>query len=120
MRRMLLACATVAALSLATAGVSLAQEAVTVKGEVVDLACYLAKGKRGAEHRSCAQMCAKGGVPMGLLTDSGDLYLLIDDHANKKPYEDALKLAGSNAEISGQKYVKNGMSSIVVGEAHSD
>jgi hypothetical protein len=91
-----------------------AQEDVTVKGEIVDLACYLAKGKKGADHKSCAQMCAKGGVPMGVLTESDELYLLIDDHANPKPYEAAKKLAGTNAEISGKKFIKNGMNSIVV------
>jgi len=94
-----------------------AQEDVTVKGEIVDLACYLAKGKKGPEHKSCAQMCAKGGVPMGLLTDNEELYLLIDDHANPKGYEAAKKLAGTNAEISGKKFVKNGMNSIVVNAA---
>ena len=94
-----------------------AQDDVTVKGEIVDLACYLSKGKKGADHKSCAQMCAKGGVPMGVLTESDELYLLIDDHANPKPYEAAKKLAGTNAEISGKKFVKNGMASIVVTSA---
>ena len=94
-----------------------AQEDITVKGEVVDLACYLAKGKKGPEHKACAQMCAKGGVPMGLLTESDELYLLIDDHADPKGYEAAKKLGGSNAEITGKKYIKNGMASIVVKSA---
>jgi hypothetical protein len=94
-----------------------AQDDITVKGEIVDLACYLAKGKKGPEHKSCAQMCAKGGVPIGVLTQSEELYLLIDDHANPKPYEAAKKLAGGNAEITGKKYVKNGMASIVVNGA---
>ena len=94
-----------------------AQDDITVKGEIVDLACYLAKGKKGPDHKSCAQMCAKGGVPMGVLTESNELYLLIDDHANPKGYEAAKKLAGTNAEISGKKYVKDGMASIVVNSA---
>ena len=95
-------------------GLVAAQEDITVKGEIVDLACYLAKGKKGAEHKSCAQMCAKGGVPLGVLTPADELYLLIDDHANPKPYEAAKKLAGVDAEITGKKFVKNGMASIVV------
>ncbi len=91
-----------------------AQEAVTVQGEVLDMACYLAKGKKGPEHKSCALLCAKGGVPMGVLTDSGDVYLLIDDHENNAPYEAVKKLAGGRAEISGQKFVKGGVASIMV------
>ena len=108
------------ALALGFASVAVAQEDITVKGEVVDLACYLAQGKRGPEHKSCAQMCAKGGVPIGLLTSSGELYLLIDDHADSSPYEAAKKLAGDNAQISGKKYVKNGMASIQVHAASAE
>ncbi len=96
---------------------SRAQEAVTVQGEVLDMACYMAKGKKGPEHRSCAVMCTKGGAPMGILTDSGDLYLLIDDHDNSEPYEAAKKLAGSRAEIAGKKFVKQGMASIMLSAA---
>lgn len=94
-----------------------AQDEITVQGEIVDLACYLAKGKKGKEHKACAQMCAKGGVPLGVLTESEELYLLIDDHANPKPYEAAKKLAGTNAEIRGKKWIRNGMASIVVDAA---
>jgi len=114
MRNWLIAATTALALS---SGPVWAQEDITVKGEIVDLACYLAKGKKGPDHKSCAQMCAKGGVPMGVLTASDELYLLIDDHANPKPYEAAKKLAGTEAEISGKKFVKNGMASIVVNSA---
>jgi hypothetical protein len=115
MHNWLLAIVTV--LIVAASAPASAQDDVTVKGEIVDLACYLAKGKKGPDHKSCAQMCAKGGVPMGVLTAADELYLLIDDHANPKPYEAAKKLAGTEAEITGKKYVKNGMASIVVTNA---
>lgn len=113
--RLLLAALTLGLLLVS--GRAQAQDDITVKGEIVDLACYLSQGKKGASHKSCAQMCAKGGVPMGLLTASDELYLLIDDHANPKPYEAAKKLAGTDAEITGKKFVKNGMASIVVNGA---
>jgi len=92
-----------------------AQEDLTVQGEIVDMACYLSKGSRGASHKSCAQLCAKRGVPIGVLTDGGELYLLLDDHNNPDPYDDAKKLAGERAEISGKKFNKQGVASIVVG-----
>lgn len=98
--------------------VGYAQDAdVTVQGEIVDLACYMAKGSRGSAHKSCAQMCAKKGVPIGVLTDGGELYLLLDDHNNPEPYETAKKLAGEHAEVSGKKFSKQGIASIVVGSA---
>jgi hypothetical protein len=91
-----------------------AQEDMTVQGEIVDMACYLPKGSRGAAHKSCAQMCAKGGQPIGVVTDAGDLYLLLNDHNNPDPYEAAKKLAGDRAEIKGNKFSRQGLAGIVV------
>lgn len=96
-----------------------AQEDITVQGEIVDLACYMAKGSHGAAHKSCAQMCAKRGAPIGVLTDSGDVYLLVDDHNNPDPYETAKKLAGDRVELNGKKFSKQGIASIVVGSVKS-
>jgi hypothetical protein len=103
------------AVLLAWPGTGRAQEDVTVQGEVVDLACYMSKGSRGAAHKSCAQLCAKKGVPIGVLTDGGELFLLLDDHNNPDPYDAAKKLAGERAEVSGKKFSKQGVASIVVG-----
>ena len=96
---------------------SRAQEDITVQGEILDMACYMAKGSKGPAHKACAQMCAKKGVPIGVLTDSGEVYLLLDDHNDSDPYEAAKKLAGERAEISGKKYSKQGVASIVVNAA---
>jgi hypothetical protein len=94
-----------------------AQDDVTVQGEIIDMACYMAKGSRGAAHKACAQMCAKKGVPIGVLTDGGEVYLLLDDHNNPDPYDSAKKLAGERAEVTGKKFSKQGVASIVVGGA---
>jgi len=57
-------------------------DAVTLKGEVVDLWCYLEGGDHGAEHKKCAVECARAGNPIGLVTEKGDVYVLmgIKDH----------------------------------------
>jgi len=91
-----------------------AQEDITAQGEIIDMACYMAKGLKGPSHKACAQLCAKKGVPIGILTDGGDVYLLLDDHNNSDPYDAAKKLAGERAEVSGKKYNKQGVASIVV------
>jgi len=102
------------ALVLGWPAITKAQESVTVKGEIVDMACYLPKGSRGPEHNSCAQMCAKRGAPIAVLTDAGDLYLLVFDHNDPEPYEAAKKLAGDRAEIKGNKFARQGIAGIVV------
>ena len=64
-------------------------ETVKVKGEVIDLWCYLEGGDHGAEHKSCAISCAKAGNPIGLLTEKGEVYVMmgIKDH---QPGKDVL------------------------------
>ncbi len=94
-----------------------AQEQASVSGEVVDLACYLSKGSKGKRHKACADMCAKKGMPLGVLTDNGDVYLLIEDHDNPGPYEAVKGLAGEQAQVAGKKFSKGGVQSILVGEA---
>src|SRR5262247_1525113 len=71
-----------------------AQEPITVKGEVVDLACYLSKGSKGKRHKTCAELCAKKGLPLGVLNEAGDVYLLIENHDDPGPYDTAKGLAG--------------------------
>ena len=97
-----------------------AQEPITVSGEVVDLACYLSKGEKGRRHKQCAQLCAKKGLPIGVLTDSGDVYLLIEDHDDPDPYATAKDLAGERAQVTGKKFVKGGVASVLVSGAKGE
>ncbi|HWE36186.1 MAG TPA: hypothetical protein VG406_06405 [Isosphaeraceae bacterium] len=52
---------------------------ISVTGEVIDLSCYLQVGKHGDKHRDCGQKCARNGQPLGLLTQDGTVYMLIDE-----------------------------------------
>ena len=57
-------------------------ERITVKGEVVDLWCYLEGGDRGPAKKQCATACAKAGNPIGILDAAGNLYVAagLKDH----------------------------------------
>jgi hypothetical protein len=52
---------------------------ITVVGEIVDFSCYLQLGKHGEAHRSCGQKCVANGQPIGLLTRTGTLYMLMPE-----------------------------------------
>jgi hypothetical protein len=52
---------------------------VSMVGEIIDVSCYLQVGKHGDKHRDCGQKCARAGQPVGLLTEDGSVYLLIDE-----------------------------------------
>jgi hypothetical protein len=89
----------------------------TVTGEVVDTGCYLGHAEKGAKHQQCAQLCINKGMPMGLLTEAGDLYLLVPPHSNTEAYKKLKEMAAKNVEVTGTIMERNGMKSIEVASA---
>ena len=85
-------------------------------GEIVDLACYLPHPDtgKGAGHRKCADTCIKKGLPMGLLTDDKQVYLVLEDHDNPKPYHQLKEKAAEKVTIEGDKVNQGGLQGIVV------
>jgi hypothetical protein len=88
----------------------------TLVGEIVDYSCYLQVGKHGAKHRDCGQKCLKNGQPIGLLTQDGKLYLLMEEEHD--PRRDGLtnfrqvaidniayvmEVTGTLSEVDGQR-----------------
>lgn len=87
-----------------------AAETKSVKGEVVDLMCYLDHGAKGDKHASCAKTCIESGGPVGLLTEDNQLYLVIGEH---KPLNDKLApLAAKTVTLKGKVVERNGMKMI--------
>ena len=99
------------ALALSLPLVAGAAEEKEIKGEVVDLMCYIENGAKGDGHKSCAEKCIKSGGPVGLL--SGDqVYLVIGDHKtlNEELAAHAAKtitLKGKVSERSGMKMISD-------------
>src|SRR5512141_883190 len=87
-----------------------AADVKTVKGEVVDLMCYLDHGAKGEQHASCAKKCIESGGPVGLLTADNQLYLVIGEHA---PMNSKLApLAAKTITVKGTVVERNGMKMI--------
>ncbi len=87
---------------------------MTVKGEIVDLACYLTHSAKGAKHQSCALTCLKNGQPMGLLTENGTVYLLMAGHEDAKPFSEAKEFAAAQVEVTGPMAEMAGIKAITV------
>ena len=49
---------------------------ITVKGEVLDMTCYIAQNLSGPQHAQCARECIRRGLPAGIKTEAGKVYLL--------------------------------------------
>jgi len=99
------------AVGLRSLSVAAEEEAKTIKGEIVDLMCYLDHGAKGEKHKGCAEKCIKSGGPVGILSGE-DLYLVIGDH---KPMNEELApkaaqtitLRGKVVERHGVKMIQN-------------
>ena len=84
----------------------------TITGELVDTGCYLGHGARGEKHVSCATKCLQQGMPMGLLTSNGTLYLVTLDHDNADPYNSLKDMAGKTVSVTGEVLSRSGMKAI--------
>ena len=89
-----------------------AEAAKTLTGELVDTGCYLGHGARGEKHVECATKCISGGMPMGLLTSDGTLYLLTMNHDNADPYNELKTMAGKMVSVTGMVMTRSGMKGI--------
>jgi hypothetical protein len=86
----------------------------TIRGEVVDMSCYIGHSARGAAHKQCAETCLKKGLPMGILTGDGKLYLLLEDHSKADVYQSLKNKAVQTVAATGKVVTKDGIKGIVV------
>ncbi len=86
----------------------------TLKGEVVDTACYLDHAARGAKHKQCALNCLANGVAPSLLTPDGKLYLLLPPHGPHDAYDKIKTLAAETVTVRGTELSKAGMDAFIV------
>jgi hypothetical protein len=85
-------------------------ETKSIKGEVVDLMCYLDHGAKGDKHSGCAKKCIESGGPVGILTADNQLYLVIGDH---KPLNEKLApLAAKTITLQGKVVERDGVKMI--------
>ena len=89
-------------------------KSMTMRGEIVDMGCYVARGAKGEKHKECATKCIAGGMPMGLLTSSGKLYVLTLNHDNPDPFNKLKDMAASTVDVSGTVAMRGGVSTIDV------
>jgi hypothetical protein len=87
---------------------------MTVKGEVVDVACSTSKKEagRGDAHASCAMVCAKKGQPVGILTADA-IYTVTGDYASNSNAK-LLDFVAKNVVVTGEVTEKDGQKTINV------
>lgn len=84
----------------------------TLKGEVVDLSCYLTKGLHGMSHAECAAKCIRSGLPVGILSN-GRVYIAMT--ANHEPANSLLEpYAAKEVEVTGIVARRGGVDMVAV------
>lgn len=92
------------------------QTVQTLKGEVLDLSCYMNNGDkgRGAVHKVCTIKCLEKGLPAGLLTADGQVFVLVENHRLASAYKTAINNGGNQVKITGRVYKRDGLKSLYV------
>lgn len=92
-----------------------AAQSRTITAQVVDQSCYLAQGLHGADHKMCAEVCAKAGVPLVFLGEDGQLYLPVSSAMPSAGFNEQLvEHAEENVRVTGKVAKKSGANSITV------
>jgi hypothetical protein len=91
---------------------SLTAEVKTLKGEVVDQACFLKdKANHGADHADCTESCLKKGKPAALVAEDGTVYTFTGSYADDKnaklvPFASKMvEVKGDVSEAGGKKMI---------------
>lgn len=96
---------------------SAAEQKATVRGYVLDSACAFTKSLDKPVSRACALACAKGGSPLVILAEDGNVYWPISSAtpaAGQNPR--LLKFAGERVTASGKIFQRGGSRAIVIEE----
>jgi hypothetical protein len=98
-----------------------------VRGELLDLSCWLARGLSGPLHQDCAKRCIASGVPMGIITADSTLWLLTQEHGRSMapgsyagspdPFVQCKDWPSYVVEVRGLASTKNGVHVIEVSRA---
>ncbi len=90
---------------------------VEIRGEVVELGCYLRDGARGEGHRACAMACLKNGGQLALVQDeTGTLYPFAGATPASDPNAAAQQHVAAHVVVRGQVFERNGGRVLVVDE----
>src|SRR5882724_11041820 len=93
-------------------------KAVTEVGEVIDLSCYIQLGKHGEKHKACGTKCLQANQPIGLLTKSGAVYMLMEEEHDPRRdgqttfrqaavdnFAKIIEVTGTEASVNGYKAI---------------
>jgi hypothetical protein len=91
---------------------------IVVKGEVLDMTCYIAYNMSGPEHAACARDCIRKGLPVGIKGKDGKVYLLVGPNWRRgEPLNSQLaEYAAKTVTVKGKVGTRDGFAQLQVEE----
>ena len=91
---------------------------IVVKGEVLDMTCYIAYNMSGLEHAACARDCIRKGLPVGIKGKDGKVYLLVGPNWRRgEPLNSQLaEYAAKTVTVKGKVGTRDGFAQLQVEE----
>ena len=101
---------------------------IQVSGELMDTWCWVSQVMGGSDfivgtaHHTCAVWCAAGGIPVGLLSDDGTVYMLLKfgDDTTSVANPRVVEIQSHNISVDGTLHVRDGINYLLVDEVVSD
>jgi hypothetical protein len=88
-----------------------------IRGEVIDVECYVAHEGKGESHKQCAITCIKGGQPAGILEEkTGKIYLIVTEDHVTNPSKKIMPYIAKMVDVDGTVKERNGISIIDIKE----
>jgi hypothetical protein len=111
-----------------SAAAAASAERVQITGEVMDTWCYTSEVMGGSDavlgsaHHQCAIWCAAGGIPVGILADDGQIYMVLklgdDDQSNANPK--ILAIQSNRVTVDGELYRRDGINYLLIDQIVSN
>ncbi len=124
MKKFLGSAAALLALAFASAAQAAGPTRVAVTGEVIDSWCYITEimYAEGTAHHQCALWCAAGGIPVGILGDDAQVYIVLkmDDDATSVANPSIMRIQSNRVSVEGDLFERDGMKYLLVHRVVSD
>ena len=106
------------------AGAATAAKRVTVTGELIDTWCYITEimYAEGTAHHQCAVWCAVGGIPVSILGDDGNVYMVlkVEGDGTNVANPRIINIQTHKVVVDGDLYLRDGVRYLVVTEVADD
>ena len=107
-----------------SADAATAPRRITVTGEIIDTWCYVTEimFAVGTAHHQCAVWCAVGGIPVSVLGEDGEVYVVlkIEDDESAIANPRIIRIQTHQVTVEGDLYERDGVKYLIVTQVADD